>query len=333
MRRSVTAPLTRAPDGGRWGFGGFPYGLEPLVLPPVADPDALREQAAAGGGAAWRLVDAAAREPLALPGADDAATADELFWFRWITGHQVSFAVWRLMAQLLDDVALARTSAAAAYGPMSRYVHAYSAMLLYSGSCPRRVYEVLIRPTMSRWHPGFSGSWAPDYPTVREIFRGRPSALRSDAGPDVDAAELRSAVRLHALVHDGIAAKLVPDGRSLLKRAALRDLFPGGIDHGVTALLYDSFFATSRAPVVRTEVVAQLVRRLVAIANDVAANGLYPLPDEPLPVELRSVEVTACTDDLMGILSDTARIASAVDAVRAGSLHDARRGAAEVTGR
>jgi hypothetical protein len=298
VTRPAPAPLTGTPTVGRWDFGGFPYGLEPLVLPPVADRGAPHGPPDALHAAGWRLVRAAADGPGPEGDVDDDDARTRLFWFRWVTGHQVTFAVWRLMGRLLDDVAAGRVHGAAASAPLCAYVRVCSAMLLYSGSCPPAVYESTIRPAMWRWHRGFSGSWAPDYPVVRDVFRGRPA-------PGADAGELRAAVRVHALAHDGIAARLVPDGRSLLNQASLR-----GLDSGLTALLYDSFFVTSRAPVSRSDTVAQLLRRLVAIAGDLAANGVHPLADDdPLPAELRRTDVSACADGLPDILVQTARAA------------------------
>ena len=116
------------------------------------------------------------------PDVEPCEAADELFWFRWITGHQVCFVVWQLIAQLLDDVDRGRTSPDEALEPISRYVDSYSAMLLYTGSCPQETYRVVIRPSMRRRHPAFSGSWAPDYWPIRGLFRGRQPSIDLEYG-------------------------------------------------------------------------------------------------------------------------------------------------------
>jgi hypothetical protein len=208
------------------------------------------------------------------------------------------------MGQLLDDVVLGRTTAQAAVEPMALYVDGYSAMLLYTGSCPRDIYEALVRSSMRLHHRGFSGSWAPDYARVREVFRGR----RSSPVASGEHGELHDAVRMLNVVHDGVAAKLVPDGRSLLNQASVRRL-----NHGLVGMIYDSYFMTVRMPVARPEVVAQLLRRLVAIARDVAANGLRPPEDrDPLPAELLRPEVVKCETGLVDILFEVGRIASGI---------------------
>jgi hypothetical protein len=308
--RVEAAPVTDLPAGTDWDFGGFAYGLEPLVLPAVGEPDALRrgDPAADGGGAGYadacRLVRLLGEGGAPPPEVDPDTTAEELYWFRWITGHQVCFVIWRLMGQLLDEVDRGATAPEAALEPICRYVDGYSAMLLYTGSCPRDSYEALIRPSMRLRHRGFSGTWAPDYTRVRELFRGRrPSPVSS-----VDSGELHDAVRMLNVVHDGVAAKLVPDGRSLLNQASVRRL-----NHGLVGMIYDSYFMTTRMPVARPEVVAQLLRRLVAIARDIAANGLRAAEDrDALPEELLRPEVVKCENGLVEILFEVGRFASGV---------------------
>jgi len=302
--------LSRLPDSAGWDYGGFAYGLEPLVLPPTGSPDTVDlldgPRLTAYAEICTRISGLGALPPEVAPGDE----AEQLFWFRWITGHQVCFVVWRLMAGLLDDVRQGRRAADDAVEPMCHYVHGYASMLLYTGSCPRDVYDLLIRPSMRLRHPGFSGSWAPDYWPIRDLVRGRDPAL-SGAGLLVDALDL------HQRVHDGVAAKLVPDGRSLLRQAPVR-----GLNHRMASMLYDSYFATTRAPIQRHDVVTQLLRRLVAIAQDITANGFSPCdePDE-LPVELRATDVVRCAEDLVDVLFGVARqacgLAHAATEVRA----------------
>ncbi|MFY1652851.1 hypothetical protein ACN27J_18410 [Solwaraspora sp. WMMB762] len=222
----------------------------------------------------------------------------DLFWFRWITGHQVCFIAWRLIAQLLDDLNEGRRPAGEVVAPISRYVDGYSAMLLYTGSCPPDLYNVLIRPSMRRRHRAFSGSWAPDYWPIRDLFRCRSLPPMAQA----DADELTAAITLLHQVHDGVAARLVANGRSLLREAQVRK--PG---HRLAGMIYDSYFTTLRAPVPRHDVVAQLLRRLVAIAQDVAANSLYPMDsDGDRPPELRTPEVIKFEGDLADTLLSVA---------------------------
>lgn len=304
MKPVASGAVSDLPARGRWDFGGFAYGLEPLVLPTVGAPDIEPDDPAAVASAdayaetCWRL-HALGERGLLTPDVEPSDTPDELFWFRWITGHQVCFIVWRLIAQLLDDLNQGRRSADEVIEPMSRYVDGYSAMLLYTGSCPRPLYNVLIRPSMRLRHRAFSGSWAPDYWPIRDLFRRRQVAAMAGA----DTGELTDAIALLHLVHDGVAARLVTNGKSLLREAAIR-----GPGHRLAGVFYDSYFLTLRTPVPRHEVVAQLLRRLVAIAQDIAANGVYPMDDgDDRPAELQKAEVAKCENGLVDILLDVAR--------------------------
>ena len=291
---------------GWWDFGGFAYGLEPLILPPVGSLDTVCDDLACvvsiGAYAeTCRRIQTLGETGVLRPEVQRCDVPEELFWFRWITGHQVCFVVWRLMAQLLADVKNGWRSPYQAVEPMCRLMDGYSAMLLYTGSCPRNLYGVLIRPSMRLRHRAFSGSWAPDYWPIRELFRGRqPSAMWS-----ADAGELLDSIALLQLVHDGVAAKLVTDGKSLLRAASVRRP-----RHRMAGMIYDTYFMTVRAPVLRHDVVTQLLRRLVAIAQDIAANGLYASDDrDERPPELQAAEVVKCENSLVEIMLAVARCA------------------------
>lgn len=310
MTAATSAGHTELPTGrqSEWDFGGYPYGLEPLLLPATGDPYPTVDPEPAAPTSHYREICQRIRQ-LGQPGGPAGQVhrcdvAEELFWFRWITGHQVCFVLWRLMSQLLDELADGTCPAPAAVKSMCHYIEGYSAMLLYTGSCPRTVYHVLIRPGMRLRHRGFSGSWAPDYAPVRELFRRQPSLIWS-----ADTGELSEAVTLHDLVHAGVAAKLVPGGRSLLTQAAVRT-----VDHRLVGMLYDSYFVTARGPVARAQVVAQLLRRLVAIGQDLAANGLHAEGDRNRrPAELVTAQVARCEANLVGIMSDVAHRACGLD--------------------
>jgi hypothetical protein len=147
-------------------------------------------------------------------------------------------------------------------------------------------------------HRAFSGAWAPDYWPIRDLFRRRRLPGTADTG----AGELHDAITLLHLIHDGVAARLVANGRSLLRESTVR-----GPGHRAAGLIYDAYFTTLRAPVTRHEVVAQLLRRLVAIAQDVAVNGLYAADDtDDRPAELQTAEVIKCENGLVDILHGVA---------------------------
>jgi L-tyrosine peroxygenase len=306
VRPVTSGAVSDLPVHGRWDFGGFAYGLEPLVLPPAGSSEAVDDDstglASAGAYAeTCRRIHTLGERGVLTPEVERCDAPEELFWFRWITGHQVCFVVWRLIAELLDDVNHGRRSPYEALEPMCRYLDGYSAMLLYTGSCPRDIYSVLIRPSMRLRHRAFSGTWAPDYWPIRDLLRGRQPSVMWNA----DTGDLLDAITLQHAVHAGVAAKLVTDGRSLLREASVR-----GPNHRMAGMIYDTYFTTLRARVLRHDVVAQLLRRLVAIVQDIAANGMYPNDhSDELPVELQTAEVVKCENSLVDIVLEVARCA------------------------
>nr|WSZ19209.1 hypothetical protein OH837_40815 [Streptomyces canus] len=302
----VAEPLARA-----WEFGDFAYGLEPLTMPPVGhatvssavvpsalppcNPDLVlfRLRLLAEGGTPD------------LPDAFTDPTEDQLFWFRWITGHQITFLIWHLMGEILERNTDREIPDRASLARLETYAYGYCAMLLYTGSCPIDLYQSLIRPRMYLQHRSFSGTWASDFVPVRGLFRGRGVA-RGDA-PEV--AGLARAVDVHKTIHDGIAARLVPEGRSLLQQTMNETVVRPSER---TAILYDNFFMTLRAPVDGEGITSQLLRRLDAVASDVAAQGLYPLGygGDERPKELRSAEVAHCENRIGHLLHEVGEAAA-----------------------
>ncbi|GES30269.1 hypothetical protein San01_27560 [Streptomyces angustmyceticus] len=240
-----------------------------------------------------------------LPAIRTDPTDDQLFWFRWITGHQITFLIWHLMGEILDRNAGRETPDRASLARLETYAYGYCAMLLYTGSCPIDLYQSLIRPRMQLQHRSFSGTWASDFVPVRGLFRGRGVA-RGDAP---EAAGLARAVDVHKTIHDGIAALLVPEGRSLLQQT-MKETVVRPSER--TAILYDNFFMTLRAPVDADGITSQLLRRLDAVASDVAARGLYPRGDggDERPEELRSTEVARCESRIGHILHEVGEAAA-----------------------
>ncbi|MEU2423992.1 hypothetical protein ABZ619_23685 [Streptomyces sp. NPDC007851] len=304
-----------SPRAGAWDYGDFPYALEPLIMPPTGHARAfsgmpevsvercatdlvLRELAELAGG--LHPVD---RVSDALESAR-ASSVDQLFWFRWITGHQVTFLIWHLMGRLLSATPAGGVPSGASLVKLEAYVYGYCAMLLYCGSCPRDLYDSLIRPRMFLQHRAFSGTWAPDFAPVRGLFRGR--GLRAKGR---EAAELSRAVEVNQAVHEGIAARLVPSGRSLLQQSMTEvPVRPSER----TAVIYDNFFLTLRARVGDEGVTAQLLHRLRAVATDLAANGLHPLGDdlEDRPEELLRAEVLRCESRIGHLLHQVGKAAA-----------------------
>lgn len=259
--------LTALPSDPGWVFGDFPYGLEPLTLPYPGVPDLpdSRPSVPAFADCCRRIQLVADCGP--WPGeVEPCQQEDRLYWFRWIVGHQVSFIIWRLTAELVESVGTGSRPSRNVLMSLCHYVDGYSAMLLYTGSCSQGCYQRLIRPSMWSRHPSFSGSWAPDFSRVRNLLRWRRLPFADSPG----SAELYAAISRANLVHECIAAKLVPDGRSLLHQSPVRRQHVQLLN-----LIYDNYFMTLRAPVSKQDVVAQLLRRLIAVTQDIAANGIH----------------------------------------------------------
>jgi hypothetical protein len=274
------AVIGSVPQSLSWEFGGHPYGLEPIALPetwrpraPAGDEEPIRrlramlEVIADGHGVSAE--EAAAMSP------KDMADVDRIFWFRWITGHQVTFVIWQLLSALLSGVSghdpaggtpdLERLAAEA-----RMLVRGYSLMLLYTGSTTREVYDRVIRAWMARQHPNLSGAWARDYGPIRPLLHGK-----LDFGGGLQAEALRRECAINEQVHEGVSLKLVPSGVSLFQSGNVNS-GPNRMNRGNLQWLYDGTFLTSRMPVRYSVVVRQLLRRLHAIALDLAANDLYP---------------------------------------------------------
>ncbi|MFI1829220.1 hypothetical protein ACH41E_22640 [Streptomyces sp. NPDC020412] len=303
--------VDRIPPTNRWEYGGHPYALEPLALPArwpsrrtLDDPApimAMQER--------LRHLSADDGDPsLPRPNVGDSEL-DRLFWFRWVTGHQVTFAIWQLLAGVVD----AATDPEADHERIARdarlLVTSYTGMLLYTGSPTREIYDRVIRAPLARQHVSMSGAWARDFGPIRPLLRGRV-----DLGSGTQAKTLESECLLVEQVHQGIALKLVPSGVSLMQE--------NGVGHGLWQMprkalccLYDNVFLTHRMSVPYEAVVRQLMRRIHAVVLDINTNGLDPLlglGEREEPEELSTHEVVerkhSLVQDLSELIALTGRV-------------------------
>jgi hypothetical protein len=300
--------LTTVPVSGPWTYGGYPFGLEPLTLPEPGARLPREPDRSVADGAKTAL----AQPTRQILGDDVEADGDRLAWFRWITGHQTSFALWRLLGTAVEDhigdgALLDQHDIDALPLPTwQQYVDGYSAMLLYSGSCTQETYHRLIRPSMRLQHPSFSGSWAPDYVCVRKLFHDRHPVTREPA-----AWRLNTAIETIHRVHDRVAERLVPGGASLLRASPVKRQ-----DWGDTAFLYDNYFLTRRDSTDRECLIAQLLRRLGAILDDLIVNGLYDVAAESEAADPNVRRIEGCMGELVRDLIQVVLAGQSADASR-----------------
>ncbi|QIS09870.1 hypothetical protein [Nocardia arthritidis] len=293
MTMKILADM-RDPQVTEWNYGAYRYGLEPLYLP-------NSKECVERGRFGALMPKPCDLDAVRLAEPPDLDLLDEVFWFRWITGHQITFVLWQLTARILGRPTMDQETAEV----LTFLAEGYSAILLYTSSCTRDSYERVIRPSMYRQHHGFSGSWAPDYMLVRSLYNGR--ALASE--PRDTTERLHRAVRVNQLVHAAVAARLVPGSESLLRTSISEIRLQPRSTLGV---VYDQFFMTVREPVPDEEIISQLIRRLRAVLIDVWRNGLYPGGSESyegLPPELRTPFISECEHRFDGIATGLALLA------------------------
>jgi L-tyrosine peroxygenase len=296
----VSAAITERVD--TWDFGGYPYGLAPLVLP--APTVRIDDGDRRGVERQLALMAAVAGDP-GIP----AESVEQLFWFRWIIGNQVAAALW----QILDDelAVVLRLGTEAAARNAAALLDGYSVVLIHAGTPTRQLYHQLIRPAMARQHRSFTGRWAQDYVPVMARLQTLRNVYRRREHPEHIGALIDASKRNHR-VHVAIAAKLVPGEDSLLKsNDGLASL---GAATEETTLLYDAFYCTARALVPRERIVEQLIVRFRAIIRDIRTNGMYPAScssKHERPAELWAADITALEENCVDVLDAAAYAAAA----------------------
>lgn len=204
------------------------------------------------------ILDTPARRPPHLYPPDDEGG---LALYRWHVGHHLSVCIWRMLADLLAGLAGA-TSQQAGEEEAAFLFDAYSAALIYAGSCTSEIYKSVVRQKMIDVNPAMSGTWARDYDRIHRLF---PTL---GVAPD---SLLRSAYGTNHRVHMQQAKRLVPEGGSLLQQAGRA--FDDVTD--VERAVFDSFFAIERKMVCRRHFYFQMARRLLQSLDDMR---LKPLP-------------------------------------------------------
>jgi L-tyrosine peroxygenase len=184
-----------------------------------------------------------------------------LSWYRWVLGHHVSVGVWRLMAAYLEHLVTGpRSDHTRALDALAVLHDAYSALILYSGSCSPSVYHAAIRPRMAEHHPAFSGTWARDHERV--------AVLLGQVGP-IEHDRFKEARRFNRRVHMALAKRLVPHDKSLLRSSGRGAGEPTDAERD----LFDACFGRERAATCRCRFAEQVAARLALITHDLAGSA------------------------------------------------------------
>jgi L-tyrosine peroxygenase len=206
--------------------------------------------------------------------------------YRWVLGHHLVFCVWRLMCDYLPQTG--------SEDALAELYNAYTALLLYSGSCTEEVYATVIRSRMAACHPGFSGTWARDHERAHELLRR--------AWPAADS-KVKRAVKFNRLVHMAVAKRLVPSGGSLRRESGNQ----GSATTDAERNLLDWFFLTERALVCRHGFADQLTRRIILALTDLATH--------PVSVRYGREEIDRFQVGLAGYLETLSRFAAMAPSV------------------
>lgn len=218
---------------------------------------------------------------------EPAQNAEQVYWFRWISGHQLTFGFWQALRRQLAYIARSLNQHGSA-DPLaiercSQLIRGVSALYVYSGSCTRAVYAATIRRFMGIFHGGFSGTWAADYRGISDLVGfvcAYSHSTHAQAQGNAHAAiaraltELKQAERESHSVHVAVAKKLVPEGRSLLGELKAHGSV---VPLSETArFIYDSFFLVQRTAITAHDLEAAVGLRAQRVLADLNANQLYP---------------------------------------------------------
>jgi len=215
------------------------------------------------------------------------------YWFRWVTGHQVVFIFWHVLAKELAYMEATGLDGAR-LDCCSRILQGGALIFEYTGSCSREYYHNYVRPFMTLAHKGFSGHWALDYrglpQLIKRMTRAACPALLIDQQQAV-----RCAYQLHQRSHYSVAKRLVPEGASLLKNAKREGVALEEVQQH-HYMMYDFFFLVHRTTVSRKQLERSLRRRINAIQMDLHSHPLPELPfitDNHLDILQRAAEAVS----------------------------------------
>lgn len=200
---------------------------------------------------------------------------DEMFWFRWITGHQTMFIFWFFLAHELTAIVNGREM------PIVREKLNLCANLFqgcyvlfeYAGSCPIDFYNTKTRPWMALFHKGFTGKWSSDYQLIPSLV---DRIIKSDYPEELKKSQksFKQAFIQNQKNHYGIAKRLIPTSSSLSKEFKSSES-ASNITKEHRAL-YDYFFLVRRSFQPELPLYFSLSQRIKTIILDLTLNTLHP---------------------------------------------------------
>ena len=200
----------------------------------------------------------------------------DIYWFRWITGHQIMLMFWHLLTKELKKLKNHDMSAAKLMFCL-QLMHGCTLIYEYTGSCSKQYYNQYIRPFMLLVHKSFTGTWAIDYislPSLVKLVTHKKSTISAVIALQK---ELWKAYMCSQKAHINVAKRLVPEGTSLLQQAQ-----KSGIAHSAIQShhhrLFDLFFLVDRKKVSMLDFQRNLVRRIKAAIEDLKTHPV----DSPL---------------------------------------------------
>ncbi|NER23657.1 MAG: hypothetical protein F6J96_23730 [Symploca sp. SIO1C2] len=198
----------------------------------------------------------------------------DMFWFRWITGHQTMLVFWYVLSKEL--FAITNTSnmreIEQKLNLCTKILEGCSVIFEYTGSCPQAFYHSTIRPYMSLFHKGFSGNWSADYEPIPQLVNQIIKKHYTDSLKTPQQAFKQSFLQ-HQKKHYGVAKRLVPSSASLLKEAKNTEIEVNPKEENNT--LFDYFFLVKRVTTHSDSLLHSLSQRIKAIILDLKLNGIY----------------------------------------------------------
>lgn len=264
-------------------FGDYRYGTEILMMPQPDEPFLPVHQEETKNEWIDQPCDF-------MPDETGEINSENQFWFRWITGHQMMFILWRQLTTAMQQTVHHMDDEYMDH--CTQIMDGCSVIFEYTGFMPQDFYLENIRTFMALAHKGFSGFWAADYKYIPKLTRQLMQAKY--AGKLAQAQKgFKESYMLGHKIHMAVAKKLVPGGDSLLKNAKKEGHnFTRAKEHHY--MHYDFFFLVHRQLVTATQFKVSTEKRKQVIIEDLANNNLYNSSfDDPILILEKAVK-SAC---------------------------------------